>query len=76
MLDIDFYRLNLLEGVSINTNKYRSFDYLYLYYAIYWNVLKAEYPSVFEPFSNLPDPYESVYRLLLNGGVCSVLKDI
>ncbi|WP_343679773.1 hypothetical protein [Chryseobacterium arthrosphaerae] len=68
LLDMDFYRLNLLEGVSIQTNQYRSFDYLYLYYYIYWNVLKAEYPTVFEPYLHLPHPYESVCRLLLNGG--------
>lgn len=66
LLDIDFYRLNLLEGVSINID-HRSFDYLYLYYYIYWNILKAEYPTVFEPYFHLPHPYESAYRLLSKG---------
>jgi hypothetical protein len=67
LLDMDFYRLNLLEGISININQYRSFDYLYLYYYIYWNVLRVEYPGVFEPYLHLPHPYESAYRLLLRG---------
>ncbi len=68
LLDIELFRLNLLDEISININKYRGFDYLYLYYYIYWNLLKEEYPTIFEPYQHLPHPYESVYRLLLNGG--------
>ena len=68
LLNMDFYRLSLLGEGIINIEKYRSFDYLYLYYYIYWNLLKEQYPSVFEPYQHLPHPYEPVYRLLLNGG--------
>ena len=31
LIDIEFYRKNLLEGFNIGKNKYRSFDYLFIY---------------------------------------------
>ena len=35
MIDIDFFRVNLLNDTSFNTDKYREFDYLFVYLFIY-----------------------------------------
>lgn len=68
LLEIEFYRRNLLDDFSIGTNKYRSFDYLYVYLSIYWNLLNDQNKQIFEQYKHLPNPYESVFKMIMNGG--------
>lgn len=68
LLEVEFYRRNLLDDFSIGTNKYRSFDYLYVYLSIYWDLLSNQNKQDFEKFSHLPNPYESVFKMIMNGG--------
>ena len=65
MIDIDFFRVNLLNDTSFNTNKYRGFDYLFIYLFIYWDIFENEY---FSQYKHLPNPYLSVIKILLRGG--------
>ena len=67
MIDIDFFRVNLLNDTSFNTDKYREFDYLFVYLFIYWDIFENEY---FSQYKHLPNPYLSVIKILLRGGAC------
>ena len=65
LIDIEFYRKNLLEGFNIGKNKYRSFDYLFIYLFIYWNLLIEKNGN---PYKELPNPYEPVFKIIIRGG--------
>lgn len=68
LLEIEFYRNNLLDDFNIGKNKYRSFDYLYIYLSIYWDLLKLQNKQIFEKYKHLPDPYDPVFKMIINGG--------
>ncbi|KAF2081309.1 hypothetical protein [Flavobacterium sharifuzzamanii] len=65
LIDLEDFRVNYLNDITILNSKYRGFEYIYVYLYIYWQIFKNS-PS-FEKYQNLPDPYEPVIKILLRG---------
>ena len=65
LIDMEYFRSNLLNDTSFNTSKYREFDYLFVYLSVYWNILEDTY---FSQYKDLPKPYEAPLKILLRGG--------
>lgn len=65
IIDLEDFRINYLDDIVIDKSKYRGFEYIFIYYSIYWDIFKG-HPE-FKKFSNLPNPYDSVIKILLRG---------
>lgn len=64
-ISLEDFRLNYLNDVNFGTSKYRGFEYIFIYYSIYWDIFNEK--SQFKNYNNLPNPYESVIKILLRG---------
>jgi hypothetical protein len=65
-VDLNEFRLTMLNDTSFNTDQVRSFDYLFIYLSIYWGIFKNT-PKI-KQYEYLPEPYEPVMKILLRGG--------
>lgn len=64
-IPLDDFRANYLNDVIINKSKYTGFEYIFIYYSIYWEILKEK--NQFKKFKDLPNPYDSVIKVFLRG---------
>lgn len=69
LIDLEDFRANYLNDITILNSKYRGFEYIYVYLYIYWQIFKNS--PRFEKYQNLADPYEPVIKIFLRGNhVC------
>lgn len=64
-LDLDYFRLNMLNDTNFGLSEYRSLDYYIIYLYIYWELLKGS--RELSKF-NKPNPYTPALKILLRGG--------
>jgi len=64
-LDLEDFRVNYLDDIIIDKSKYHGFEYVLLYFSIYWEVFK-DYPKIAK-YQSLPNPYESIFKIILRG---------
>jgi hypothetical protein len=64
-IDLETFRVNYLNDITINKSKYTAFEYIFIYYSICWDIFKS-YPE-FENYKHLANPYDSVNLIFWRG---------
>lgn len=65
LINLEDFRTDYLNDTYLHKIKHKGFEYIFVYYSIYWEIFKNE--SKFESYINLPNPYESVIKILTRG---------
>lgn len=64
-IELQDFRHNYLNDVLIDTKYESSFEYIFIYISIYWKLFQNE--KKIKQYSYLPNPYESVIKILQRG---------
>jgi len=64
-ISLEDFRVNYLNDVNFGTSKYRGFEYIFIYYSIYWEIFIET--SQTKKIETLMNPYDSVIKILLRG---------